>query len=344
MLTDRELATLAPGDKLFKVSDRDGMYVAVLPSGTKAFRYDYRINGRRETLAIGRYDQNCRQVRDPDSLEYGMSLSLREARSLLDRARREVERGVSPSRTKVEKRTAALDSLTFGGWAEKYFEFKSDPKSGAEQLANSTLELRRSTYRRVIEPTFGRLKLEEVTPQRLMRTCLDAKEKRGPAVGVHVREVVHAIFRHAQGNGIPVPNPADSIRASAIATFDPRDRALTPDEIRKFLNAIERVATTPTLRLALKFVLLTGVRKSEFIDATWSEIDFGKAIWTIPADRMPVIATPSTAPLSTLMPRTWKRRCSLSPKRSHSASIDSPTATTMDAANMTGSKRRTSDV
>lgn len=286
MLTERELGALTPREKLFKVSDRDGMYVAVLPSGTKAFRFDYRLNGRRETLAIGRYDPACRQIRDPEMLEYGMGLSLREARSLLDRARREVERGVSPSRAKVEKRTAASDALTFGGWAEKYFEFKADPKSGAEQLADSTLELRRSTYRRVIEPVFGRLKLEEVTPQRLMRTCLDAKEKRGPAVGVHVREVVHAVFRHANGNGISVPNPADSIRASAIATFEPRDRALTPDEIRKFLTALERVATTPTLRLALRFVLLTGVRKSEFIGATWSEIDFDRALWTIPAARM----------------------------------------------------------
>ncbi len=129
MLTERELGALTPREKLFKVSDRDGMYVAVLPSGTKAFRFDYRLNGRRETLAIGRYDPTCRQIREPETLEYGMGLSLREARSLLDRARREVERGVSPSRIKVEKRTAASEALTFGGWAEGYFEFKADPRA-----------------------------------------------------------------------------------------------------------------------------------------------------------------------------------------------------------------------
>jgi integrase len=33
----------------------------------------------------------------------------------------------------------------------------------------------------------------------------------------------------------------------------------------------------------VKFVLLTAVRKSEFIDATWKEIDFAAARWTIPA-------------------------------------------------------------
>ena len=47
MLTDRELGTLKPRDKTFKVTDRDGMYAAILPTGTISFRYDYRLNGRR---------------------------------------------------------------------------------------------------------------------------------------------------------------------------------------------------------------------------------------------------------------------------------------------------------
>ncbi|WP_088581742.1 tyrosine-type recombinase/integrase [Burkholderia ubonensis] len=288
LLTDRELGAIKPREKTFKVTDRDGMYAAVLPTGTISFRYDYRLNGRRETLAIGRYDADLARAptRELDALEYGMDVSLREARSLLDRARRDVERGASPSRAKVEKRTAAAEALTFGGWAESYFTHKADPKSGAEQLADSTLAFRRSTYRRVIEPEFGKLRLDEVTPQRLKRLCDTTKDKRGPAVAVHVREVVQAVFRHAQGSGQAVSNPAEAIRASAIATFEPRDRALSPSEIRTFLTALEQVATTPTLRLALKFVLLTGVRKSEFIDAVWAEVDFDAERWTIPAERM----------------------------------------------------------
>lgn len=288
MLTDRELANLKPQEKLFKVADRDGMYAAVLPSGTVSFRFDYRFNGRRETLAIGRFDADlARQpTREPEVLEYGMNLSLREARALLDRARRDVERGVSPARAKVEQRTAAAEARTFAGWAEDYFRHKADPRSGAEQLAESTLAFRRSTYRRIIEPAFGKLKLDEVTPQRLKRLCDDTKGTRGPAVAIHVREVVQAVFRHAQGSGQAVSNPAEAVRASTIATFQPRDRALSPAEIRTFLTALEQVATTPTLRLALKFILLTGVRKGEFIDATWDEVDFDAERWTIPAARM----------------------------------------------------------
>ena len=55
MLTDLTLRNLKPRVTLYKVTDRDGMYVAITPTGSISFRFDYRINGRRETLTIGRY-------------------------------------------------------------------------------------------------------------------------------------------------------------------------------------------------------------------------------------------------------------------------------------------------
>ncbi|MBV2209949.1 MAG: Arm DNA-binding domain-containing protein, partial [Thermomonas sp.] len=53
MLTDTALRNLKPKSLTYKASDRDGMYVTVSPAGTVTFRYDYRLNGRRETLTIG---------------------------------------------------------------------------------------------------------------------------------------------------------------------------------------------------------------------------------------------------------------------------------------------------
>ncbi len=53
MLTDTALRNLKPKSLTYKVSDRDGMYVTVSPANTVTFRYDYRLNGRRETLTIG---------------------------------------------------------------------------------------------------------------------------------------------------------------------------------------------------------------------------------------------------------------------------------------------------
>ncbi len=120
-LTDKELKNLKPKAKLYKVTDRDGMHAAVTPTGVISFRYQYRVNGRQEVLTIGRYSAEAARMltRAPDALDYGMELSLAEARTLLARARRQVERGESPSKAKVEKRTASAEALTFGGWAKR---------------------------------------------------------------------------------------------------------------------------------------------------------------------------------------------------------------------------------
>ena len=280
MLTDLELRALKPTGRIYKVADQRGLYVAVTSAGAVSFRFDYRLNGRRETLVIGRYDPGlpARGARAADELSFGMSMRLAEARLLLERARREVEQVVSPSRSKVEKRVEAADAMTFGKWAEKYFV--------EAKLAESTRAMRKSVYDRNLAAEFARLKLEEITPSRLLMRCEKIKERGAAAPAVQARDIVLQIYRFVQARGLKVANPAEDIRPSAIATFKPRDRALTPGEIHVFFKALERTPTLPTLRLAVRFMLLTMVRKSEFILATWDEVDFNAAIWTIPKDRM----------------------------------------------------------
>ena len=280
MLTDMQLRALKPTGKIYKVVDQQGLYAAVTRTGVVSFRFDYRVNGRRETLVIGKYDPTvgAKKPRELNELDYGMSLSLAEARLLMTRAHRSIEQGESPSRSKVEKRTEAADALTFGSWAEKYF--------AEADLAESTKAMRKSVYDRNLADEFGRLKLEEITPVRLMARCEKIKERGAAAPAVHAREIVLQVFRFIQARGLKIDNPAESIRPSAIATFKARDRALTPAEIHTFFKALEHTATMSTLRLAVKFMLLTLVRKTEFIEAKWDEVNFETAIWTIPKDRM----------------------------------------------------------
>jgi len=66
----------------------------------------------------------------------------------------------------------------------------------------------------------------------------------------------------------------------------PKDRSLSPSEIRVMLKQLEHVATLPTIRLGMRLYLLTMVRKSELQDAVWDEVDFENAVWTIPKERM----------------------------------------------------------
>ncbi|MFM2058249.1 MAG: hypothetical protein RLY71_2634 [Pseudomonadota bacterium] len=285
-LTEAKLRELQPGERAYKVSDGgNGLYVVVSTTGSRSFRYDYRLSGRRETLTIGRHEPVARHAQR-SHLAYGMDVTLEEARLLLARARVDVSSGRSPARAKVEQRSEVADAMSFGHWATRYFEFKSDAKSGAERLADSTLSLRRSIYSRILAGPFGKLNLDEIKPVALGEVLDRVKTDRGPGPAVHARELVLQVYRFAAGKGVDVANPAVALARKAYATFVPRERNLSRREVKTLLDGLERTGTAPTLRLAVRFLLLTGVRKGEFIGATWAEVDWEGAQWLIPAERM----------------------------------------------------------
>jgi hypothetical protein len=98
--------------------------------------------------------------------------------------------------------------------------------------------MRRSVYKRYLEGPFGKLKLDEIKPAQLMKHCESIREKGASAPAVQVREIVLLVYRctAAKDKSFSAPNPAEAIRPSDIATFKARDRALSPREIRKFLD------------------------------------------------------------------------------------------------------------
>ncbi len=107
-----------------------------------------------------------------------------------------------------------------------------------------------------------------------------------PATAIHVRDILKQIFGFAILPSEKVANPVDDVGPASIATFTPKDRALSPTEIRIMLKQLEHVATMPTIRLGMKLYLLTMVRKSELQDAVWDEVDFDNSVCTIPKERM----------------------------------------------------------
>lgn len=264
MLTDAGIKALKPKDKLYKVADRDGMYVAVNPSGAVVFRYDYRLNGRRETLTLGRYG--------------AAGLSLARAREQLIDAQRAIAEGRSPAREKQREKRRIKEAKSFGEFGERWLQ--------EARMADSTRAMRRSIYERDILPTFRNRLLTEISSDDLRAMCAKVKGRGAPATAVHVRDIVKLVYAFAILHGEKVANPADEVGPASIATFVPKDRSLSPAEIRVMLCQLEHVPTLPTIRLGMKLFLLTMVRKSELQDATWDEVDFENAVWSIPKERM----------------------------------------------------------
>jgi integrase len=264
MLTDAALKSFKPKAKMYKVSDRDGMYVRVAPSGAISFRLDYRLNGRRETVYLGRY------ARD--------GISLARARELCIDARRAIAEGRSPAIEKQREKRRIKEAKSFGQFGEKWLTNAT--------MADSTRAMRRSIFERELMPVWRNRLLTEITPDDLRAHCGKIVERGAPATAIHVRDILKQIYGFAILHGEKVANPADNVGPASIATFTPKDRALSPAEIRIMFKQLEHVATLPTIRLGMKLFLLTMVRKSELQDAVWDEIAFDKAVWTIPKERM----------------------------------------------------------
>jgi integrase len=264
MITDTALKRLKPNEKMYKIADRDGMYVVVAPSGQITFRYDYRLNGRRETLTIGRYG--------PDGV------SLAEARERCLAARKAVAEGRSPAQEKQRDKRRLAVAQTFGAVGQRWFM--------EARMADSTRSMRKGIFDRDILPIWKNRLLAEITPDDLRALCIKVKDRGAPATAIHVRDIVKQIYGFAVLHGEKVANPADDVGPASIATFVPKDRALSPTEIRTMLKELEHVPTLPTIRLGLRLILLTMVRKSELLDATWDEVDFENAVWCIPKERM----------------------------------------------------------
>lgn len=264
MLTDSKIKSLKPKAKIYKVADRDGLYVSVTPTGTITFRYDYRLNGRRETLTIGKYGDD--------------GINLAEARDKLMIARKQVSEGISPAGEKRNQKNMIRNAERFSSFAEKYL--------AEVKLAESTKALRVATYERDIKSTFGNRLMTEISTDDIRRHCNKIKDRGAPSTAIFVRDLIANIYRYAIQRGHKLTNPADEIANSSIATFKKRERVLTPREIKLFFNTLENTQSDFALKKAVKFILLTLVRKGELINATWDEIDFKNKVWMIPAERM----------------------------------------------------------
>jgi integrase len=266
-LTHTQLQALMPQAKPYKKSDRDGLYVEVLPSGAMTWRFQYYLHGKREKVTFGRY---------PD-------LGLAEARKRRDEAAALLAAGISPAKTKQEskseKRAEAARASTFEKLAERWF---ADDVSGRSQKWQYTIRL---WLERDIYPAIGALDPREVTTAHVAKLVDTAVSRGAPASANKLRTICLQIFNYAVDRDELAINPAIKVRR--VKTPDSRShRALAAHEIGPFLEALDAVPSRTVNKLAIRIMLLTLCRKDEVRSAKWSEFDLANAIWEIPAERM----------------------------------------------------------
>lgn len=99
-------------------------------------------------------------------------------------------------------------------------------------------------------------------------------------------QICAQIFMYAIATGRAVRNPVPDLRGALKSPVVKHRSYLKEGELPPYLEKLEAYDGEPQTKLALRFLLLTFVRTGELRGAQWSEIDWDKAEWRIPAERM----------------------------------------------------------
>lgn len=255
-----------PREKAYSLTDGGGLLIEVLPSGSKAWRFKYHLDGKREKVTIGSYP----------------AVSIKAARDRHAELRELVEQGKSPARVKQsdasQRKAAAARATDFRTFAQQWVE---------ETLFHRSEGYRAQTVRWLdayVYPSIGGMQLGDIEPAHVLAII---EERRGTAVTAErIRTIIQQVFNHAIRKLLVTSNPATPMRGVINRPPVANHRHLTEKELGKFWRALENQGAHATTIAASKLLLLTMARKTELLRSTWSEFDLDAAQWDIPAGRM----------------------------------------------------------
>ena len=277
-LNARQVDAAKPREKAYKLADGAGLYLEVVPSGSRYWRMKYRFNGKEKRMAFGVYP----------------AVSLAQARALRDEAKKKLAEGIDPSFAKKEEKLVRDVRLhnTFQAVALEWHGTKVSRWS--EGYASDIIE----AFNKDIFPYIGQLPVNEIKPLVLLNVLRRMESRGATEKAKKVRQRCSEVFRYAIVTGRAEYNPAADLTSAMSGHESKHYPFLTVEELPDFFKALSGYTGSPLVVLAARLLILTGVRTGELRGAFWSEFDLEKAVWEIPAERMKM-KRPHLIPLST---------------------------------------------
>lgn len=262
VMGDTFLRGLKPKDKPYKEGDAHGLYIYVLPSGTRSWRQKYRYNGKEKLLTHGKYP----------------TVSLAEARRLRDKAIRLLHEGIDPAKAKRREKNERKN--TFEAIAKEWHE-KQALKWKPAHAAKVWKQLEADVLRYI-----GDTPIDKLTTTDLLEVLNRVQDRGALDIASRQRQRCDAIFRHAMLTERATQNPATPLVGVLKTKKVEHRKALDKKDLPEFFRRLEAAETHEVVRLATKVLIHTFVRTGELRGAKWSEFDFEERIWHIPAERM----------------------------------------------------------
>ena len=150
------------------------------------------------------------------------------------------------------------------------------------------------------------LPIDEVTTESVL-AVLKPRWLTIPETAQRLRGRIETVLDAARSKGLIDPNKANPARwrghlefllPKAAKLTRGHHKAMSRTQVKSFIGRLRELQQDSLAASALEFTLLTCVRTSEAIEATWSEIDFDQTIWTIPAIRTKTKQSENRIPLT----------------------------------------------
>jgi integrase len=266
MLSDTAVRNARPKPAPYKLADGEGMYLLVRPNGAKYWRLKYRFGGKEKLLALGVYP----------------AVGLKAARARRLEARERIAAGLDPMvERRAESRARRLRAgNTFEAIGREWWETKRGGWSAAHASAV------KGRLEKQLFPAIGARPIAEIEPPELLEAIRAIEKREALELASKTRIVAGQVFRYAIATGRAKSDPTRDLRG-AFKTREVRHYAkLSEADLPGFLAKLDQYDGNNLTRLAIKLLLLTFVRTGELRGARWSEFDFDKREWRIPAERM----------------------------------------------------------
>ena len=285
-LTNTEVDKAKPKAKEYNLTDGKGLFLCIKPTGAKAwiFNYYHPITNKRTSFTIGTYP----------------SISLLLARQKREKWLSLIAQKIDPQEYEKEQERIARgeNENTFFKVALLWKEKRS------REVEPLTMEKNWARLEKYIFNQIGNYSIDDITSPLLIKTVKPLYEKGFNDTLHRLLNLSNQILNYAVTLGLMPFNSC--IKAADAYHKEPQKNhpAIKPEELPKLLNDFRNSNRDYLTKMLFLWQLLSMVRPAEAVSVEWSEIDFDKKLWTIPAIKMKKTRQgqfPHVVPLSSLM-------------------------------------------
>lgn len=287
-LTDIKIRNAKPTAKPRKMFDGDGLYLLVSPTKKpgrgKSWRFKYFFDGKEKLLSLGSYPE----------------ISLAEARSRRDQARKLIANSIDPAKERQCQKLERAEQIA--NTVELIAKEWLHRQEGV--LAPKTIDMIERRLANDVYPAIGSTPIADLVAREILEKVLRPIEDRGTLETAHrVRGTLSQIMRYGVACGLCERDATVDLRGALKPIRRKHRPALDTDgipdpaKVGALLRAIDGFDGSPTVKAALRLHPLVATRPGELRHAEWTEIDLDQALWSIPAGRMKM-KNPHIVPLS----------------------------------------------